>query len=335
MKRKVYQPHNLEIQRRIREYLSPEDIQEVHKRAAWKHFAIVLQQTILLIGLGILAYNITNPWIWAPLALFQGFVILSFIILLHEQIHNAIFSKKRPFIERLLGMYYGLPSSISPSQFKRWHLDHHNELGSTTDDPKRAYLSPKKNTPWFKALYMTPALFVIYSIASSKEAKSYPKKLVLTMVAERVVLLGCHVALLLWLVQSGGWDAWFRVHGAPLFLAFPFAFTLNRLGQHYAIDPEDPAKWATLVNSNKFWDWLFVYSNLHLEHHYLVGVPCYNLPKLNRMLQPFYRDIGHEPYGYGKLLYNWFVKNAEPHTQWQKKPPTTKGMVAGGSTMRR
>ena len=30
------------------------------------------------------------------------------------------------------------PSGISASQFTRWHLDHHAELGSDEDDPKRA-----------------------------------------------------------------------------------------------------------------------------------------------------------------------------------------------------
>ena len=43
-------------------------------------------------GSGWLSYRIENPWIWAPLAVLQGFVILSFIILLHEQVHNLIFS---------------------------------------------------------------------------------------------------------------------------------------------------------------------------------------------------------------------------------------------------
>ena len=69
---------------------------------------------------------------------------------------------------------------------------------------------------------------------------------------------------------------------------FPVAFTLNRLGQHYDIDPTDPAKWGTLMRGNWFWDFAFLNSNYHLEHHYFAGVPFYRLPALQRALGPFY-----------------------------------------------
>jgi len=251
-----------------------------------------------------------------PAAALQGFVLLSFIILLHEQVHHAIFAKRHERWERLLGILYALPTGICASQFKRWHLDHHGELGSATDDPKRAYLTPKMIKRWYKALYMTPALFVIYSIASSREARCYPGSLRRAIAWERLLAVMLHLVLAWILVSYGGWGAWGRVHIAPLFLAFPFAFTLNRLGQHYYIDPADPAKWSTLVNPSPFWNWIFLYSNLHLEHHYLVGVPCYNLPALNKLLQPFYRQIQLEPMTYRAIMYHWFVRNAVPHTKW-------------------
>jgi fatty acid desaturase len=291
-------------------------MRRLHDRKAWKHFALVLQQTALLVGLGWLAWRFPQPWIWIPLAVLQGFVILSFIILLHEQVHNLIFAGRRPGWERVLGLFYALPSAISASQFKRWHLDHHRELGTTDDDPKRAYLSPKKVKRWYKALYMTPALFVIYSVASARAARRYPRGLVRTIQIEKWTFMALHVAFAAWLWSSSGFGAWFRVHFAPLFLAFPFAFTLNRLGQHYAVDPRDPAKWSTLVKGNWFLDWLFLFSNYHLEHHYLVAVPCYHLPRLQRRLQPFFAKIEWRPMTYGQILYQWFVKNRVPHTNW-------------------
>ena len=129
---------NPQIQQRLREHLSREDILELHQRSAFKHFALVAQQVFLLVGIGLVSYRVTTPWIWIPLAVWQGFVILGFIILLHEQVHNLIFSKRRPFWERVMGLLYSLPSAISASQFKRWHLDHHSELGTEDQDPKRA-----------------------------------------------------------------------------------------------------------------------------------------------------------------------------------------------------
>ncbi len=319
---------NPEIQRRIREVLSREDILDLHRRSAWRHFALVLQQTALLVAVAVVCWRVTNPWIWVPLAAFQGFVILGFIILLHEQVHNLIFARRRPFWERLMGLYYALPSSISASQFRRWHLDHHSELGTLDDDPKRAYLSPKRVRRWYKALYITPALFVIYSIASAKAARRYPAALRRTINLERAAVMSLHLAFAVFLWTQGGFWLWFRVHGAPLFLFFPFAFTLNRLGQHYAVDPADPAKWSTLVRSHWFWNWIFVYSNFHLEHHYLVGVPAYRLPELQRRLWPFYERIGLRPLGYGRILLEWFVRNRAPHTNWEGEDEAARSVPA-------
>jgi fatty acid desaturase len=318
MKKSYDRTVNPEIQRRLSRFLTRDDIREVHRRSGWRHFALAAQRVVLLVGIGLVTYHVAEPWAWIPLAILQGFVILSFIILLHEQVHNLIFAQRRPFWERVLGLLYALPSAISASQFKRWHLDHHSELGTEDGDPKRAYLTPKRVARWYKALYMTPALFVIYSIASAKAARKYPISLRRRINVEKAVFIGLHLVFAWWLWSHAGFATWARVHAVPVFIAFPFAFTLNRLGQHYAIDPGDPAKWSTLVKSHWFWNWIFVYSNLHLEHHYLVGVPAYNLPKLQQRLWPFYESIGHRPMGFGKILYHWFVKNRPPHTTWEE-----------------
>ena len=66
-----------------------------------------------------------------------------------------------------------------------------------------------------------------------------------------------------------------------LLAGFPVAFTLNRLGQHYRIDPSDPRKWSTRVDGNPAWHFLFLWSNHHIEHHYYPRVPFYNLRKLD------------------------------------------------------
>jgi fatty acid desaturase len=102
----------------------------------------------------------------------------------------------------------------------------------------------------------------------------------------------------------------------PVFFIFPIAFTLNRLGQHYDIDPEDPAKWGTLMKGSPFWDFAFLNSNYHLEHHYFPGVPFYRLPALQRALLPFYQQKQMRWQTYSGLIYGWLIKNQKPHTNW-------------------
>ncbi|HEY7789574.1 MAG TPA: fatty acid desaturase, partial [Vicinamibacterales bacterium] len=109
-----------------------------------------------------------------------------------------------------------------------------------------------------------------------------------------------------------------RAYIIPVFFVFPMAFTLNRLGQHYDIDPRDPATWSTLVRRQWFWNAAFLHSNLHLEHHYFPGVPCYRLPALQRALEPFYARREMRWQSYAGLIYGWIVLNRAPHTDWHR-----------------
>jgi fatty acid desaturase len=248
----------------------------------------------------------------------QGFTVFNFTILLHEVVHRTIFERNRPVAYRILGFLYAVPSGISPSQFTRWHLDHHAELGSDDDDPKRAHLSPKVNKRWYKLLYCSPALFFIYFRAARRESTGYPAPLQRTIGWERRVSLVAHVGALILLWYAFGAYAASRTSIVPVFFVFPIAFTLNRLGQHYDIDPADPAKWGTLMKGQPFWDFAFLNSNYHLEHHYFPGVPFYRLPELQRALIPFFERKQMRWQTYGRLLRGWLIENRAPHTDWSR-----------------
>jgi len=335
VKPNAYAPYGIEVARALKEHLSKEELREIHRLRPARHFLVVAWQVFFtgLVAIGL--WHFTQPWIWIPLALLQGFNILGFIILLHEQVHLNIFTRPRPRLMRLLGLAYAFPSSISATQFKIWHLDHHNELGSSESDPKRAYLTPKIVRRWYKLLYMTPALFVIYSRAALKEAATYSPELRRLINLERAIYMTLHVAILVSLWVFFGAGVALRVHFVPLFLAFPIAFTLNRLGQHYDIEPSDPLRWSTLINPSPTWNLLFLWSNLHLEHHYFPRVPFYKLKALNRRLQGFYREHGVEPRTYRRILWEWFVKNQVPHTNWfEESVSSSRGASAAAATSR-
>ncbi len=295
-------------------------LRQLHHRSAARHFVVALRQFAML-GAGTWALvRFPHPAIWLPLAVVQGFTVFNFTVLLHEVVHHAVFARRRPALERLLGILYAVPSGISAAQFTRWHLDHHAELGSSEGDPKRHYLSPKTNARWYKLLYATPALFPIYFRAARREAASYPPELQRRIAGERRVSIVAHLAVLglIWWMSGAG--AALRAYVVPVFLVFPMAFALNRLGQHYDIDPADPAQWSTLVRGSWFWDFVFLNSNYHLEHHYFPGVPFYRLPALQRALTPFYERRGFRWRSYGGLVRGWLVENRAPHTNWAQDP---------------
>ena len=327
MKNHYYSQHAVELRAELGGAVSRGQMRDLHRKTSWRHLLVAARQFAILAGCTWLLIEVSNPLIWIPLAMVQGFTVFNFTVLLHEVVHHTIFARRRPRAERLLAWLYAVPSGISASQFTRWHLDHHAELGSEEDDPKRHHLSPKINARWYKLLYATPALFPIYFRAARREAATYPPDLQRTITLERRVAMAAHLSAIAFLWYFLGLGAALRAHVIPVFFVFPVAFTLNRLGQHYDIDPSDPAKWGTLMKGNWFWDFAFLNSNYHLEHHYFPGVPFYRLPALQRTLVPFYQRRGMRWQSYSGLVYGWIVQNREPHTNWTERPagqvPTT------------
>ena len=297
--------------------LPQEELKALHHRDAARHFVIAGGLLLLTFSCVAVLWTVDAPWLWVPLSVVLGFCYFDFTVLLHEVVHNAIFDRKRPRLQTALGWFYALFSGISASQFTRWHLDHHDNLGDGRDDPKRHWLSPKKGTRREKLLYWTPLLIPIYFRAARRESVSYETPLRRRIAIERSATMILHLVFLALLFWRGGFSLALRVYLVPYLLVFPVAFSLNRVGQHYAIDPRDPARWSTRVDGNVFWKWVFLYSNFHLEHHYFPKLPFYNLPRLNRMLRPFYRERGIPNLGYGRILRGWLVENETPHTRWK------------------
>jgi fatty acid desaturase len=315
----------------LRDAVPHDVLKALHRRSGTRHLAYAARQFAIVGACGYALWHVGNPLVWIPLAILQGFAFFNMTTLLHEVVHNSVFDRRRPRAERLLGLLYASTSGISASQFTRWHLDHHDNLGSWEDDPKRHWLSPKRNARWYKLLYCTPALIPIYFRAAASEARSYSRELRSTIALERLGTVTLQLGAAFALVQLAGWGVLLRVWAIPYFLVFPVAFTLNRLGQHYDIDPGHPLKWSTVMAPSRVWDFLFVYSNYHAEHHYFPSVPFYNLRSLHLQLRPLYARLGLKSHSYREIAWDWFVRNRPPHSDWDGTP-TTADTVAAHTT---
>ncbi len=311
-----YAAASVDLRRALAKAIPQDALRELHRTSPVAHMAVFGWQLLLIAVCMTGAALFDTWWQWLPFSIVLGFTFFNFTVMLHEVVHDAVFTKKQTRANSLLGLAYAFPSGISRTQFTKWHLDHHAQLGDGEADPKRHHLSPKRNARWYKALYMTPALFFIYFRAAARETATYPPELQKTIRIERTVTILGQLGILLAIGVFAGWWIAFKVYMVPYFVVFPVAFTLNRLGQHYNIDPADPAKWSTLIKPSRFWDVAYLWSAYHLEHHYFPRVPFYRLRRLHLMLRPFYREIGLQPVTYRALVWNWFVLNRPPHTNW-------------------
>jgi fatty acid desaturase len=310
-----YARASVELRQSLSTAVPTSTLRELQRRRPLRHF-LVLARMVLVLATSLTGAAMLDRWFeWLPCSVVAGFTIFGFTVMLHEVVHNTVFAN-RPGANWLLGWLYAFPSGISRSQFTRWHLDHHAQLGDALADPKRHHLSPRRNTRWLKALYLTPALFFIYFRAAARETATYPAEVRARIARERAITVVGQLTILATVGLLAGWWIAFKVYMVPYFLVFPVAFVLNRLGQHYDIDPSDPAKWSTLMAPSRWWDFVYLWSSYHLEHHYFPSVPFYNLRRLHQELQPFFRERGMTPKTYTHILWDWFVRNRPPHANW-------------------
>ena len=323
-----YAEHAQELKRDLAREIPVETLRELHRKRPLLHATIAFLNFAAIVGSGWAIVQLDRWYTWLPLAFVAGFGVFNCTVLLHEVVHRAVLERADEATYRFLGFLYAIPSGISSSQFTRWHLDHHAGLGSGEEDPKRHYLSPRRNARWLKLLYFTPALFSIYFRAAARETSTYEPELRRTIARERLGTIAFQLSVLGAIAWLGGWAVAWKLYVVPVFFVFPIAFALNRLGQHYDIDPADPAKWSTLVRGSWFWDLAFLFSNYHLEHHYFPGVPFYNLGRLQKVLMPFYERRGMAAHGYGDLLWGYIVLNRRPHTLWEEPAASPAGQPA-------
>lgn len=306
-----------DLKRRLIASVPHEVLKQLHRKDPRLHFAVALRQILLFAAAFWAGWTFDSSWARLPAAVVLGLVVFDGTVLLHEVVHRAVFRTDRPRAYRLLGFLYALPSGISPTQFTRWHLDHHAGLGSSVDDPKRAHLSPRRNVRWLKLLYATPALFPIYFRAARKETVTYPAATRTTIASERALATVLHLAVAAVIGLTGGWERLVWLYLVPVFVVFPPAFALNRLGQHYDVVESAPSMWSTRMARSRLWEAVYLWSSYHAEHHFFPAVPFYRLGALNLALGPFFESEGIRERTYRGLLWDWLVLNRPPHTDWR------------------
>ncbi len=148
MKSHHYWKSIADFKRELRDAIPQAELKALHEKRPALHLLYASRQFAMVAACSAALWHLGNPWLWAPVALLQGFTFFNMTTLLHEVVHSAVFHTSSARWESVLGLVYAITSGISASQFTRWHLDHHDNLGSAEDDPKRHWLSPKRNARW-------------------------------------------------------------------------------------------------------------------------------------------------------------------------------------------
>lgn len=226
--------------------------------------------------------------------------MLLFQLLLHECAHNALFRSRHG--NAIAGWLIGLMVATPFFSFRRGHSAHHSCLG-TDDDPTAA---PRDARPRnrlidllvqlriFPILYLG-GVYGPYLLFDIRNRSRQSPTCLMSYGINLFAILALH-STLAWLC---GWECYILLLLAAFWLSGVFYEYLFTQNQHVGLLPGpetgDRYRHRQQVNFSRSvrlpCAGLFLYFNLHKEHHLFPQLPCRYLPQIHQWLQKHRSDI--------------------------------------------
>lgn len=273
--------------------LSPSQLSAVRTRSDVRGTWLVVHAWAVIFGAMALFVWFPNPLTFLLAALLIGARQLGLAILMHDGAHGNLThnQKLNMFLSQWLCAY---PVGAETMAYRRYHLKHHMHT-QQPEDPDLILSAPfpiTKKSFRRKMLrdltgqtgYQQRKAQILNALGTSEmtfkeRLANYWDKLGRASVAQLV--------LFSILALSGHWYLYFALWLAPL-LTWHMAITrIRNIAEHAMVpDNNDPFRQARTTLAGPL-ERAFIapyWVNYHVEHHLLMWVPCYNLPKTRAYL---------------------------------------------------
>lgn len=274
-----------------KDYFAPDDWRRLSARSSWKGLALVAHAW-LVIGLAT-AMGLIWP-VTLPLAIMIiGARQLGLAILMHDAAHGALHPNPKVndwVAEWLCG------GGVVP--YRKYHLQHH-KYAQQAEDPdlilsapfpitalslRRKILRDLTGQTWFKQRFGR--------LTSRLKARQPGEPLWPILADEarrqRRWLIFNGLAILAFTAAGYPWG-WFALWLAPRATWFQLVTRLRNIAEHALVakGEPDPLRHARTTQANLLERALIApyYVNYHCEHHMVMHVPCWNLPRASRLLK--------------------------------------------------
>ena len=306
-------------------YLSKEEQQVLLKKNDLRAGVEILLHWTWIVGAFALVYFWPNVFSILVSLFILGGKQLACAILMHDASHFAVFSHKRlnNFVGRWLG---GYPIFNSMDRYRPYHVRHHITTG-LEDDPDllltRGYPTSKRSMyrkffrdltgqtgiKAFSGLILIHLGYLEFNLGGkvvkvSQKDRTWSEFLHTAwnnlhgpLIAHAILfaltsLLASPLLYLLWI-------------GAYL-TTFQFCLRIRSIAEHSVVeDSTNPLRNTRTTYANPLERVLFApyHVNYHVEHHMMMGVPSYNLPKMHKLIKErgFY-EVGLLEANYWKVL---------------------------------
>lgn len=285
---------------KLSEAVTRNELRELSQSSDFKGGALVAGNLALLAAAFAMAAVWPNPLTVLLAVLLIAGRQLGLSIILHETAHDTLFKIKG--LNRFVGKWIaqGL-IDVSLDGYRAYHLKHHQNAG-TPDDP---------DIPLVKGYPAAPASMrrkLTRDLTGRTAMKEFAFSLKNASWENKAPVLLAHGLMLLALAAAGAAWTYALWWVARIFL-LPAFMRIRIIGEHgvatnvLSPDPRD----NTHTTVPRWWERLTVAPNnvsFHLEHHMFAAVPCYNLPKLHRLLSErgYYAGKNCVTVGYPKVM---------------------------------
>jgi fatty acid desaturase len=293
--------------------LSPEDFKALHRRSDWRGWLHTLGflGVLFLTGAAVFWTASHLAWPWVLVALFVNGMAYSFLPNgMHELGHGTVFRTKA--LNDVFNRVFSFLGWINLEIFEESHARHHRYTLHPPDDLE--VVLPAKTVfrqcftvgivnwrrAWWTFTYYTRlargrfegewelALFPASDPAKRRRPVVWARK----VLAGHLLILAVSVYFRIWLLPV--------VVSLPTFYGEWLFFLCNN-AQHtgMADNVSDFRLCCRTILLDPVTEFMYWHMNYHTEHHMYAAVPCYNLPRLHRLIE---RDMPHCPRG---LVETW------------------------------
>jgi len=278
---------------RARDVLTEEQLVAVRQRKTWKGIALIAHAWALIFAAIALVAVWPNPFTYLLAVAIIGSRQLGLSILMHDGAHGCLAADER--INLALSQWFcAYPVFAETRAYRRYHLKHHAHT-QQEDDPDLVLSAP---FPITRMSYRRKFLRDITGQTGYQQRKA---QLLNALghaewpFARRAAYfwgqLGPQVLanaiLFAILAAAGVWWAYPLLWLVPLLTWMMVITRIRNIAEHAVVpDGSDPLRNTRTTRANVL-ERLFIapyYVNYHLEHHLLFNVPCYNLPRVHRIL---------------------------------------------------
>jgi len=276
-----------------RDIMTPLQLAEVRTRHAWKGIALIAHAWALIIGSIALVAVWPNPLTYLLAVGIIGSRQLGLAILMHDGAHGCLASDEK--LNLWLSQWFcAYPVFAETRAYRRYHLKHHAHT-QQENDPDLVLSAP---FPITRPSYRRKFIRDITGQTAYQQRRAQffnalgprewpPAQRVRNFWAKLGPQVLVNATLFVYLALAGVWWAYPLLWLVPLFTWHMVITRIRNIAEHAVVaDHDDPLR-NTRTTRAYFLERLFVapyYVNYHLEHHLLFYVPCYNLPRVHRIL---------------------------------------------------